>query len=148
VDHSIHGSCKDSAKGNISLSVAWALQTFIPGFLSIFLYMYTVRASVLLNSVTTFDNDSMLETMEQTDGTRLLGITMREIMLAKLHAMADPETQLKVLFDDIDDTGSNLLSRDEIQIFLEALGLTFSRKKWCQIFVEIDLNNDGEISFK
>jgi len=139
---------KTVSKGDISLNVQWALKTFIPGFLSIFLYMYVVRTSALLNSVTTFDNDSMLETIEQTDGTRLLGITMRESMLAKLHAMGDPETQLKVLFDEIDDNGSNLLSRSEFQIFLEALGLTFSRKKWSQIFVEIDLNNDDEISFK
>lgn len=141
-------SAKSVAHGDTSLHVRWALQTFIPGFLSIFLYMYIVRTSSLLSSVTTFDNDSMLETIEQTDGTRLLGISMRDSMLAKLHAMGDPETQLKVLFDEIDDNGSNLLSRNEFQIFSEALGLTFSRKKWSQIFVEIDLNNDDEISFK
>ena len=69
-------------------------------------------------------------------------------MLDKLHSMGNPEQELKVLFTEIDENNSNLLSRREFQIFLEALGITFSRKKWSQIFVEIDLNNDDEISFR
>merc|ERR1712146_320645 len=62
--------------------------------------------------------------------------------------MGNPEQELKVLFMEIDENNSNLLSRREFQIFLEALGISFSRKKWSQIFVEIDLNNDDEISFR
>lgn len=73
---------------------------------------------------------------------------MRDKIMKKLKNMGDPEAELKALFDEIDDNNSNLLSRKEFQVFLEAMGITFSRKKWSQIFVQIDLNNDDEISFK
>ena len=126
----------------------WELAQIVPIILSVICFMYCVKCAALLQSVTTFDNDAMLENIEQTEETRVLGISMRNRMLERLQTMGDPEAQLKNLFDEIDDNGSNLLSREEFQLFLEALGISFSRRKWSRIFVEIDLNNDDEISFK
>jgi hypothetical protein len=120
----------------------------IPGLFCIAFYAYTVKCAALLRAVTSINNDAMQEIIEHSEETRMLGENMRKLMLDKLHTMGDPELQLKALFDEIDDNGSNLLSRREFQIFLEALGITFSRRKWSAIFVQIDLNNDDEISFK
>ena len=124
------------------------VSTIFPGICCVILYLYIVKVAALLGAVTHCDNDAMLEIIEQTEGTRLLGQQMRTRMLEKLTAMGDPEGQLKTLFNEIDENDSNLLSRSEFQIFLETLGISFSRKKWSQIFAEIDLNNDDEISFK
>ncbi len=131
-----------------STSATYEVQTLLPGILSVLMYIYSVKCAALLLAVTQPDNNSMLEVIEQTEGTRMLGKIMRDRMLQKLKSMGDPETHMKTLFEEIDDNNSNLLSRQEFQIFLEALGITFSRQKWTQIFVEIDLNNDDEISFR
>jgi Ca2+-binding EF-hand superfamily protein len=136
------------AQGDSTKHAKWVFLSLLPGVLSMALYMYCVRTAALLRSIVEVDTDAMLEIIEQTEGTRFLGQMMRTRMLEKLRDMGDPEQELKVLFEEIDDNNSNLLSRREFQIFLEALGITFSRKKWSQIFVEIDLNNDDEISFR
>ena len=136
------------AQGDESVRIRWVIYSLLPGVVSSMLYMYCVKVAALLQSVTEIDTDAMLEIIEQTEGTRYLGTMMRSRMLDKLRDMGNPEQELKVLFMEIDDNNSNLLSRREFQIFLEALGITFSRKKWSQIFVEIDLNNDDEISFR
>ena len=39
-------------------------------------------------------------------------------------------------------------SRDELQVFLEHLGITFTKKRWIAIFREVDRNFDNEISFE
>ena len=136
------------AQGNESVRLKWVFLSLVPGVVSALLYMYCVKVAALLQSVVTVDTDAMLEIIEQTEGTRYLGAMMRSRMLDKLKVMGNPEQELKVLFMEIDENNSNLLSRREFQIFLEALGISFSRKKWSQIFVEIDLNNDDEISFR
>ena len=136
------------AQGNKSTQIKWVFVSLLPGLLSAILYMYCVKTAALLRSVVDIDSDAMLEIIEQTEGTRYLGAMMRSRMLDRLREMGNPEEELKALFEEIDDNNSNLLSRREFQIFLEALGITFSRKKWSQIFVEIDLNNDDEISFR
>jgi hypothetical protein len=136
------------ARGDQSERLKWIFLSLLPGFISALLYMYCVKVAALLQSVTAIDTDAMLEIIEQTEGTRYLGAMMRSRMLDKLKDMGNPEQELKVLFMEIDENNSNLLSRREFQIFLEALGISFSRKKWSQIFVEIDLNNDDEISFR
>ncbi len=139
---------KTLSNGVKSEEVRLQLLTVSPGIVCVLLYTYIVKVSALLSAITQVDNNTMLEIIEQTEGTRLLGQTLRQRILEKLHSMGDPEAQLKVLFDEIDDNGSNLLSRHEFTVFLNTLGIAFSRKKWSQIFVEIDLNNDDEISFK
>jgi hypothetical protein len=73
------------------------------------------------------DSDAMLEIIEQTEGTRYLGAMMRSRMLDRLREMGNPEQELKALFEEIDDNNSNLLSRREFQIFLEALGISRAR---------------------
>jgi hypothetical protein len=43
---------------------------------------------------------------------------------------------------------SSFFSREEFASFLIAIEINFSRKKWQQIFREIDINYDDEISFE
>ena len=57
------------------------------------------------------------------------------------------ETSLRELFDSIDTDNSGLLSRAEFKIFLGELHISFSHKRWRQIFREIDRNYDDQISF-
>jgi hypothetical protein len=59
----------------------------------------------------------------------------------------DLEEELKRLFRSIDTDGSMLLSRTELKDFLAELDISFSNKRWRQIFKEMDRNYDDQISF-
>lgn len=90
----------------------------------------------------------MLEVIEQTEGSRLLGETIREKLLHRLSRVeGDAYSILRNLFDEIDKNRSNKLSRVEFEILMDRLEVNFSRKKWKQIYHEIDRNYDDEISF-
>ena len=93
----------------------------------------------------------MLEVIEQTEGSRQLGETIRAKLLAKLAIdVGDSEDAfglLRRLFNEIDKNGSNRLSRSEFELLMDRLEVSFSRKKWKQIYHEIDRNYDDEISF-
>lgn len=94
------------------------------------------------------DKDAMLEVIEQTEGSRLLGETIREKLLQRLASVSgDAYSTLRNLFDEIDKNRSNKLSRVEFEILMDRLEVNFSRKKWKQIYHEIDRNYDDEISF-
>jgi len=86
--------------------------------------------------------------IEQTEGSRLLGITMREKILSRLLDLGEPQAELYTLFHEIDSSRNGSLSREEFAAFLNAIEINFSRKKWHQIFREIDLNYDDKISFE
>ena len=58
----------------------------------------------------------------------------------------NPEVELFNLYRMMDSNGSNELSRYEVQIFLEAMGITFSQKRWHRIFREIDHDYDDSVS--
>ena len=126
--------------------IGWQFKTLLPGLACSCLYFYIVKCMALLEAVTNLDSDAVEEILDQTESSKSLSREMREKMLTQLLDMGDPETEMKALFDKIDDNHSELLSRSEFQIFLNSLGITFSRKKWTQIFTEIDRSHDNEIS--
>ncbi|ESZ96757.1 solute carrier family 25 member 42 [Sclerotinia borealis F-4128] len=57
------------------------------------------------------------------------------------------EKELFILFQGIDRDHDNRLDKDELQVAFEKAGLTISRSKLDLFFTEVDLNNDGFISF-
>lgn len=61
--------------------------------------------------------------------------------------MGDPYTELRNLFRSIDFDHSNRLSRLEFEILMDKLDINFSKRKWKQIYHEIDRNYDDEVSF-
>eukprot|EP00981_Chlorochromonas_danica_P006342 scaffold1365_cov163-Ochromonas_danica.AAC.32 len=119
----------------------------MPAVLSIFCLIYTVKCAALLKAIYHIDKDAMLEVLEQTEGSRLLGETIREKLLSKLDLMGDPYSELRNLFRSIDFDHSNRLSRLEFEILMDKLDINFSKRKWKQIYHEIDRNYDDEVSF-
>jgi len=123
--------------------------SLLPGIGSAIVYVYVVKSSALLKAIYQLDKDAMWEVMEQTEGSRQLGETLKDKLLTRLEVNLDnPKSELYSLFQDIDDQGRNKLRRCEFEYFMEAVGINFSRKKWQQIYREIDLNNDDMISFE
>lgn len=113
-----------------------------------FVFMYVVKSAALLKAMYHVDKDVMLEVIEQTEGSRILGETIREKLLHRLsNVNEDAYTTLRNLFDEIDKNRSNKLSRVEFEMLMDRLEVNFSRKKWKQIYHEIDRNYDDEISF-
>lgn len=105
-------------------------------------------SALSLQAVSRVDKDAVLEVLEQTEGSRQLGETIREKLLSKLDLLGDPYTELKQLFYSIDSDHSNRLSRQEFELLMDKLDINFSRRKWKQIYREIDRNYDDEVSFE
>ncbi|KAK7424224.1 hypothetical protein QQZ08_008712 [Neonectria magnoliae] len=57
------------------------------------------------------------------------------------------ERQLFVLFRSIDKDGNGKLSKSELQAAFKNVGLTVSNRRLVEFFDDVDLNNDGFISF-
>ena len=127
--------------------VFWQLVSLCPGFFSVLFYAYSVRVASLLLAVTQIDHDAVEEILEQTESAKFLREEMREKIVARLEEIGDPRKELQELFKSIDDNGSGLLSRSEFQLFLNELQITFSRRKWAQIYAEIDRDNSDEIDY-
>lgn len=119
-----------------------------PAILSIACLMYTVKCAAMLQAVYHVDKDAVLEVLEQTEGSRILGETIRDKLLSKLDLMGDPYTELRELFRSIDHDGSNRLSRNEFEFLMNRLDINFSKRKWKQIYHEIDRNYDDEVTFE
>jgi hypothetical protein len=68
-----------------------------------------VKTAALLKSISELDNDAVLEVIEQTEGSRLLGITMREKILSRLEDLGEPQAELYTLFHEIDSSGNGSL---------------------------------------
>lgn len=126
----------------------WICATIIPALLSMVLSFYSVRCAALLKAVSTLDKDIVEELLEDAEAAKNLSISLREKILSRLESVESPEEELKVLFQEIDINNSKSLSRSEFQIFLHDLDITFSRKRWVQIFKQIDRNFDDEISWE
>ncbi len=62
--------------------------------------------------------------------------------------MGDPYTELRKLFWEIDCDHSNRLSRIEFEVLMDKLDINFSKRKWKQIYREIDRNYDDEVTFE
>ncbi|EDN99403.1 hypothetical protein SS1G_02257 [Sclerotinia sclerotiorum 1980 UF-70] len=57
------------------------------------------------------------------------------------------EKELFVLFQGIDKDHDNRLDKDELQVAFKKAGLTISKPKLDLFFTEVDMNNDGYITF-
>ena len=87
------------------------------------------------------------EILEQREVAVQLGNLVRDKILQKLHSLGEGREYLEELFRAIDTNNSDLLSRAEFKIFCTEMSISFSNKRWRQIFREIDKNGDNEISF-
>ncbi len=63
------------------------------------------------------------------------------------HSQREIEKELRMMFQAIDKDGSMMLSRAEFKEFLSELKISFSHRRWRQIFNQIDRNYDDSISF-
>lgn len=131
-----------------TIPIAYKLYCVLPGILSIFNYIYIVKAAALLKGIIKIDQDAMEEVIEQTEGSRQLGETIRDRVLSRLETMGEPQAELFNLFQQIDSSGNNVLTRTQFAMFMNSMDIHFSRKKWQQIFREIDRNADNQISFE
>lgn len=94
------------------------------GLFSAVFYIYIVRVAALLQAVVEIDHDAVMEVVEMTEGSRLIGITIREKILARLKNVTDPESELKRLFKDIDASDNGMLRYEKCiynQYFLISL---------------------------
>lgn len=128
-------------------STSWAILSLLPGVMSFICYIYTIKCAGMMKGLVYIDVDTIEETIEAAESSRALGVIVKDRLLARVHDKDQPEDELYALFMEIDDNGSGLLSRKEFQMFLEAVGITFSAKRWRMIFNEIDRDFDDEISF-
>eukprot|EP00981_Chlorochromonas_danica_P006344 scaffold1365_cov163-Ochromonas_danica.AAC.34 len=131
-----------------SRGAEWAVLCATPVFLASIVYVNIVADASLLMAVHSIDTDAVLEVLEQTEGSKMLGEQMREKLLSKLQGIGEPQAELFSLFHEIDECGNGNLSREEFAVFMNAIDIHFSRRKWKQIFREIDLNYDDKISFE
>jgi hypothetical protein len=88
------------------------------------------------------------EVLEQSESSRDLGLQVKQKMIRRLSSLGQPETHLRLLFNEIDVDGSQVLSRDEFLSFCVAMNITFSKKKWRHIFREIDRDANNEVSYE
>ncbi len=127
----------------------WMVASLAPGLICFVIYLYIVRTAALLRAITFFDSDIAKETIEEAEDIQALGEQLRERLNKKLAEIGGKhEQELKILFRQADDDGSMCLSRSEFQVMMEALDITYSKKRWAQIFREIDRNFDDNISFE
>ena len=83
--------------------------SLIPGVLSAFAYTYIVKTAALLKAIHHIDNDAVLEVLEQTEGSQLLGATIRTKILDRLKELGEPQAELFNLFNEIDASGNGWL---------------------------------------
>jgi hypothetical protein len=87
----------------------WKILTLLPGLGAALVYLSIVKTAALLKAVSTLDNEAVLEVIEQTEGSRLLGITMREKILSRLLDLGEPQAELYTLFHEIDSSRNGSL---------------------------------------
>ena len=58
------------------------------------------------------------------------------------------EKSLAYLFNELDEDGSGLLSKDEFEIFLQKIGYNLPKEDIDKLLYAIDENFDGNLSFK
>ncbi len=93
--------------------------SLIPLILTIVLIIYIIRSAALLRLVTSLDADTLQESIENAESSNEIADNLRTKILSRLNEIgSDDELQLKILFQQIDEDGSDLLSRAEFQEFL------------------------------
>jgi hypothetical protein len=129
----------------------WFIMSILPGILSLILFIYVIKCSSILSAITTIDGNVLDVTIEQSEDACSLSLGLKNKIIAKLNERNDgqnPEDSLLDLFNEIDENNSQTISREEFQVLLNTLEISFSRTKWRIIFREIDRNFDDEISFE
>merc|ERR1712023_120933 len=125
----------------------WKVLAILPGILSAALFSQIVESAVLLHSISQLNPDVVEDILEQREMASQLGQFVREKILRRLKSMGESREYLEQLFRAIDTNNSDLLSRSEFKIFCVEMSISFSERRWRQIFREIDRNADNEISF-
>ena len=93
--------------------------SLIPLILTIVLIIYIIRSAALLRLVTSLDSDTLQQAIENAESSNEIAENLRTKILSRLNEIgSDDELQLKLLFQQIDADGSDLLSRTEFQEFL------------------------------
>ena len=125
----------------------WVIVSLLPGVLSIIIFAIVVESAVLLYSISHVDADMIQSILEQQELAIDLGKFVRDKILCKLDSLGEGREFLEELFRTIDTNNSDMLSRAEFQFFCTEMSISFSKKRWRNIFKEIDRNSDNEISF-
>eukprot|EP01034_Spumella_vulgaris_P035430 gene35430-43685_t len=133
---------------SVSSPSYWKVLSLLPGVLSMVGYVYVVRTAALLKAIYRVDFDVVLEVIEQTEGVAVLSAQLRDKVIARLNISGDPHAELQKLYKEIDGNGDDALSRKEFELFMNNMGINFSRRKWAQIYKEVDRNYDNCISFQ
>lgn len=107
--------------------------------------MYVAKTAAILKAMVYLDHKSIEEVLEDHELSRSLAEELKSKLIAKLHNGNAPEEELHRLFNEIDESGSDNLSREEFKSFIEGLGIVFSNRNWIRIFREIDYDFDDQV---
>ena len=132
----------------LSKTPAWKIWSLVPVLICIWMYVYIIRTAAMLKAVHQVDADAILEVIEDNEGVHALAELLKNKILGLVDSTVNPQEELQRIFKEIDGNGSNFLTRNDFILFMDHLGLTFSRKKWKRIFREIDRNCDDKITFQ
>eukprot|EP01038_Epipyxis_sp_PR26KG_P004478 gene4478-6329_t len=133
----------------ITAEPLWKFLCALPVFMSIINYLYVIKSAALLKAMLHVDYDAILEVIELNEGSKLLSNQIRELLTTRIEVMGgDAETQMKEMLQSTERKSRDSLSRKEFIVFMDSMGVQFSKKKWNQIFHEIDRNFDDTITFE
>eukprot|EP00960_Hanusia_phi_P069678 767141-Hanusia_phi.AAC.9 len=66
---------------------------------------------------------------------------------AKLSKLVDTRTGARELFDYIDENNNGTLEEEEVHAFIQSIGVKINPQESRILFVQLDINNDGSLSF-
>lgn len=128
-------------------SSVWKFLSVLPAILICCFFFYIVKTAALLRAIYEVDTNALLEVIEETEAADVLAVEVRDSVLQRLEATGeDPFEEINRLYREFDVKGTDALSRREFGLFMEAMGVSFSHKKWEKIYKEVDRNFDNEIS--
>ena len=139
----------DSTASQVEDEEQWRYLTLLPGLLSAAVFGHMVFTCSLLHAIVILDREVVEETIEKRADSARVAQVLRDRLIEQLdiHSDVAPEILLKNLFDVIDEDNSKFLTREELQHFLQGIRISFTKRRWDQIFHEIDANFDDEITF-
>lgn len=141
----------DSTAAQVHDVAKWRLLTLLPGLLSAVVFGHMVFTCSLLHAIVILDREVVEETIEKKADSARVAQVLRDRLIEQLDGFGDadvpPEVQLRNLFNVIDEDNSKFLTREELQHFLQGIRISFTKRRWDQIFHEIDANFDDEITF-
>ena len=93
-----------------NVSFVFSFLLFCSFFHVKYCFLFVVGLLLLLQAMIYLDQDSLSQVIEETEASKLLGEEVRRSILQKLPKLSDPETELKVLFQQISSEGSEHLT--------------------------------------